>query len=118
MFKKIKSLFRKKEETEELSAVDALAAITIYADLDGELFVDVQMKDEDDETIGSLVDILKFYNAASFVQINEVMKSKGDSDLHMKIISSFVEQVGVDYFSETIKQKSNSRPCISPSDML
>ena len=120
MLKKLASLFQKKkvkaENTEENTI--STAAIILHVGIDGEMYLDVQMRDTEEETVEDLVELLKYFSPVGFVQINNVMKASTEQELHAKIISRFVEEVGVDYFSEAISPEVNEQPCISPSDML
>lgn len=111
MFKKLTDVFTKKQQQEE---VNVTAAITIYTESSGEPFVDVQVKDESEESINHLVKILSMYAPEAFFDINSMLKNSCTSKLHSKIITRFIDEVGVDYFKENV----NDQPCISPSDML
>ena len=120
MLKKLASLFRKKkvevEDTEEKTI--STAAIILHVGIDGEMYLDIQMRDTEEETVEDLVELLKYFSPVGFAQINNVMKDSTEPELHTQIISRFVEEVGVGYFSEIISSKVNEQPCISPSEML
>ena len=116
MFKRIVNIFTRKKQIQE--EVNATAAITIYTESNGEPFVDVQMKDESDKSIEHLVRILSMYSPEAFVDINTMLKNSCESDLHTKIITRFVDEVGVERFVKDNSDNISNQPCISPSDML
>ena len=67
MFKKLKSLFSKKDD-------NVLCGITLYVEKDGQIYVDVRMIDESDETIESLATMLSMYTPSSFFQVSSIIK--------------------------------------------
>ena len=76
------------------------------------------MKDESDKSIEHLVRILSMYSPEAFVDINTMLKNSCESDLHTKIITRFVDEVGVERFVKDNSDNISNQPCISPSDML
>ncbi len=121
MFKKLANFFTKEQEEkqeEKQEEVNATAAITVYTESNGEFFVDIQVKDESEESINHLVKILGMYSPEAFVDINFMIKNSCSPELHTRIITHFVDEVGTDYFKTNIPESINNQPCISPSDML
>jgi len=113
MFKKLKSLFSKKDD-------NVLCGITLYVEKDGQIYVDVRMIDESDETIESLATMLSMYTPSSFFQVSSIIKiqleSAGKEDLYIKIIEKAAGIITFD--QEDIDEEYSEKPCINPTDMI
>lgn len=115
MFKRIKKFFSKKEELEVVSA------ITLYTDDSGETFVDVNMKDDSDESIEHLSSILLMFDPSSFFQVSSVLKQQcknnNNDELYARVIESIVNKAGPEVLLTDYKEGSDDL-CINPSDMI
>jgi len=112
MFKKIKNLFSKKSEVK--------AGITIFVEEDNQIYVDIRIADESEETIESLASLICMYSPSSFFQVTAVIKaqleSSGKQELYSKIIEKAAGMITFD--QEDIDEQYSEKPCVNPSDML
>ena len=112
MFKKLKGLFSKKSEVK--------AGITIYVDEDSQIYVDVKIIDDSEETIEYLASLICMYSPSAFFQVTSVIKtqleSAGKQDLYVKIIEKAAGMITFD--QEDIDAQYSEEPCINPSDMI
>tara|TARA_Y100001972_G_scaffold85664_1_gene104824 strand:- start:1780 stop:2148 length:369 start_codon:yes stop_codon:yes gene_type:complete len=112
MFKKLKSLFSKKSEVK--------AGITVYVEDDGQVYVDVRIVDDSDETVECLASLICMYSPSAFFQVTSVIKtqleSAGKQELYVKIIEKAAGMITFD--QEDINAQYSEEPCINPSDMI
>ena len=115
MFKKLKSLFSKKEKEEE---EDVLCGITLYKEKGGEIYVDVRMADESEETLEALSSILCMYSPSGFFQVSSVIKAQLENreELYGRIIEKVTGMVT--FNQDDIDEEYTEKPCINPSDMI
>jgi hypothetical protein len=112
MFKKLKGLFSKKSEVK--------AGITVYVEEDGQVYVDVRIVDDSEETVECLASLICMYSPSAFFQVTSVIKtqleSAGKQDLYVKIIEKAAGMITFD--QEDIDAQYAEEPCINPSDMI
>lgn len=125
MFERLKNMFKKQEiETqktpEELmqEIVDETTSCLSYCvDDDGELYIDVNLKDLEPHTIKNLAKLLLSLSSVElYVETIETIKNglinQGQPDLFLLLAEEVAE------YSKDIRKENEDEPCIKPSDML
>lgn len=125
MFERLKNMFKKQEiETqktpEELmqETVDQTTSCLSYCvDDDGELYIDVNLKDLEPHTIKNLAKLLLSLSSVElYVETIETIKNglinQGQPDLFLLLAEEVAE------YSKDIRKENEDEPCIKPSDML
>lgn len=125
MFERLKNMFKKQEiETqktpEELmqETVDETTSCLSYCvDDDGELYIDVNLKDLEPHTIKNLAKLLLSLSSVElYVETIETIKNglvnQGQPDLFLLLAEEVAE------YSKDIRKENEDEPCIKPSDML
>lgn len=125
MFERLKNMFKKQEiETqktpEELmqETVDETTSCLSYCvDDDGELYIDVNLKDLEPNTIKNLAKLLLSLSSVElYVETIETIKNglvnQGQPDLFLLLAEEVAE------YSKDIRKENEDEPCIKPSDML
>lgn len=125
MFERLKNMFKKQEiETqktpEELmqETVDQTTSCLSYCvDDNGELYIDVNLKDLEPHTIKNLAKLLLSLSSVElYVETIETIKNglinQGQPDLFLLLAEEVAE------YSKDIRKENEDEPCIKPSDML
>lgn len=125
MFERLKNMFKKQEiETqktpEELmqETVDETTSCLSYCvDDDGELYIDVNLKDLEPHTIKNLAKLLLSLSSVElYVETIETIKNglvnQGQPDLFLLLAEEVAK------YSKDIRKENEDEPCIKPSDML
>ena len=125
MFDRLKKLFKKEQqqETPEQSMQEYIdettSCLSYCVDDDGELYIDVNLKDLEPRTISNLAKLLISLSSLElYVETIETIKrgliNQGEPDLFVLLAEEVAE-----YANENKKEESNEdEPCIKPSDML
>lgn len=125
MFERLKNMFKKQEieiqkTPEELmqETVDETTSCLSYCvDDDGELYIDVNLKDLEPHTIKNLAKLLLSLSSVElYVETIETIKNglvnQGQPDLFLLLAEEVAE------YSKDIRKENEDEPCIKPSDML
>lgn len=125
MFERLKNMFKKQEieiqkTPEELmqETVDQTTSCLSYCvDDDGELYIDVNLKDLEPHTIKNLAKLLLSLSSVElYVETIETIKNglvnQGQPDLFLLLAEEVAE------YSKDIRKENEDEPCIKPSDML
>lgn len=125
MFERLKNMFKKQEQqveqtSEEMlqDAIDETTSCLSYCvDDDGELYIDVNLKDLEPHTIKNLAKLLLSLSSVElYVETIETIKNglvnQGQPDLFLLLAEEVAE------YSKDIRKENEDEPCIKPSDML
>lgn len=126
MFDRLKKLFKKeqqqKEEPEQSMQeyIDETTSCLSYCvDDDGELYIDVNLKDLEPHTISNLSKLLISLSSLElYIETIETIKRGLTDQGHPDLFILLAEEVA-NYSKENNKKESDEdEPCIKPSDML
>lgn len=115
MFKKLVNLFSKKNKKNE-----TVCGIAIYVENNGQIYVDVRMTDETEQSIEYLASILSMFNASSFFDVTKIIKMQLDEEQKQDLYISIIEKAAgmIKFTKKDIDMEYNEKPCINPSDVL
>lgn len=126
MFDRLKKLFKKEQEQQESfeesvqKHIDETTSCINYCiDDDGELYIDVNLKNLEPHTILNIAKLLISLSSLElYVETVETIK-KGLVDQGQPDLFILLAEEVADYATENNKKESNEdEPCIKPSDML
>jgi len=126
MFKALKNLFIKQETPpdEEFDGPQYESSICYACNEDGEIFVDVDIKDYNEQTINNFARILCGISSFNFhIETLNIIKNgfiENDRiDLFQNLLNEILKISKEEVFAYQDKLgKENEEPCIKPSDML
>jgi hypothetical protein len=125
MFERLKNMFKKQEQQVEQTSKEMLqdaidettSCLSYCVDDDGELYIDVNLKDLEPHTIKNLAKLLLSLSSVElYVETIETIKNglvnQGQPDLFLLLAEEVAE------YSKDIRKENEDEPCIKPSDML
>lgn len=126
MFKQLKNFFCSNKDispTEDQPVYES--SISYSCNKDGEIFVDVDIKDYDEQTISNFAKILCGVSSFKFhLETLNIIKNgfteNGRDDLFSILLEEIlrISKDEIYSYNETGDKKENEEPCINPSDML
>lgn len=118
MFERLKNMFKKNKQTED--EIESTSCLSYCIDDNGELYIDVNLKDLEPRTISNLAKLLMTLSSVElYIETIETIKNglinQGQSDLFVLL----AEEVA-DYAQKVREQEDEQEdePCIKPLDML
>lgn len=125
MFERLKNMFKKQELETQKTPEEAMqetidettSCLSYCVDDDGELYIDVNLKDLEPHTIRNLAKLLLSLSSVElYVETIETIKNglvnQGQPDLFLLLAEEVAE------YSKDIRKENEDEPCIKPSDML
>jgi len=113
MFKRIKNFFSKRSKN------DSKSGISIHSNGSEEIYIDIMISDECEESIHQFSKILSMFNPTAFIEINNILKyqckTNQEQELYLKIIEHFIQESDESFL---MSGKKSSEPCIEPDQML
>lgn len=121
MFERLKNIFKKQQQEEvnfEKIIDETTSCLSYCIDDEGELYIDVNLKDLEIHTIKNLAKLLLSLSSVElYVETIETIKNglvnQGQPDLFLLLAEEVAQ------YSENFRKEENEdEPCIKPSDML
>lgn len=126
MFERLKNLFKKEQQQQEEAREQSMqeqidettSCLSYCIDDDGELYIDVNLKNLEPHTISNLAKLLLSLSSVElYIETIETIKNglinQGEPDLFLLLAEEVAE-----YSKNTRKENEDDEPCIKPSDML
>ena len=110
------------EEKEEYFDESKVAGITYFVGIDGQLQVDVELFDYEDESITGLSQVLAALSMdkcylQTVQMIQETLQDEGQDEALLQIYNHLATNPN-DKALRIHKEKQKNKPCIRPSEML
>lgn len=125
MFKQLKNLFTKNNHQTESSEKPVYESSIAYScNEDGEIFVDIDIQDYNEETISNFAKILCGISSFKFhIETLNIIKNgfieNGREELFTVLLEEILRISKDEIYSQHESgKKDNDEPCINPSDML
>jgi hypothetical protein len=121
MFERLKNMFKKQEQTSKeifQEIIDEKTSRLSYCvDDDGELYIDVNLKDFEPQTIRNFSKLLISISSVElYIETIETIKNGLINHGHPDLFLLLVEEVSK--HSKETEEENEDEPCIKPSDML
>ena len=121
---KFLNIFNKKNKEPEKAAQDdipVIAAVTYSIDNTGEMFIDVNMEDFDDNSIEALAVVLSMVSTIkcqlmTMDMIKHSFAKEGKVQEYLKLVTAVIDNTA-DLLAET-RNENSEEPYIKPSDMM
>ena len=121
MFERLKNIFFKRNKQSEIEdKIESTSCLSYCVDDDGELYIDVNLKDLEPNTVSNLAKLLMALSSPElYVETIETIKSglinQGQPDLFILLAEEVAD------YAQRIREKEDEQedePCIKPLDML
>jgi len=118
---KFLNMFKKRQEQPQ-DETPVVTSITYSIDNTGEMFVDINIDDFDDESIDGLAQLISVISTVkcqliTIEMIKQAFSEEGKIAEYIGLISKIASNTA-SYTEELKQQDSSEEPCIKPSDMF
>jgi hypothetical protein len=120
---KFLNIFKKKQENQELEqSSNTIASVTYSIDKEGEMFVDINIDNFDEEPVDGLAQLISVVSTVkcqliTIEMIKQAFSEEGKIAEYIGLISKIASNTA-SYTEELKRQDSSEEPYIKPSDMF